>query len=635
MARPRKLVSATASVSDWRNLYDICPGVKLADWQSEAWCFKTNPTGGLGRFQHLKNWFALTWPLELREDRWNPWTERTLRELCSDENTHNFGGVRVKVTTLTGNATASKTWTAGMFAFAWFACSPHNSLVAFTSTTKDMIKKRIWPVVQHFYDSAVMEGKALSNPWAGLLNKVESKTTVQFLNPNGTPSDLHAIFALAVADGETQKACHNLRGMHSERVLLIVDELNGTPEAIMKVIPNLRKGCRELQIILIGNPISHLDNHGRACRPAKGGFSAVTETSTEWLTEGVDEWQLEPGLCLRFDGRDSPNVKLGLDRWPFIYTNSDWHHANKESRKKTLAYWQQDRGLWPPDGFSNTIITELMLEIHDPPDGLPFTWKSHKEGCAFLDSAFGGDACKLYLGEFGDIEGGKTGVQITETLEIKFEINEKAETRDYKIARQCMEECKTRGVVSNCFGLDRTGIGRGVAAIMCAEWSEDIVQVEYGGKATDRPSSTADGRPSHEVYCNRVCEMHWSLREFLEAGQLRGIPHQARIELSTREYSMVGRRYKLESKEDFKTRVKTHSPDDGDCATGLVDVVRMRGARAQTGNTTSHDDAIKRELKAAAIAQQYTDYSSANETEELEFVLQVADSSVAETLESW
>jgi hypothetical protein len=562
--------------------------IPVPEWTLEATAFcqgRTPANGGLGRFQHLYNWLSLTWPKEIQPDRWNPWTERTIRALCSDEDAQIIGSSRVKVTCLTGNAAASKTHTAGMYAFCYWACSPHNTIVMITSTTKGMVKSRIWPVIQHMHDTARTGDKG-DTPWKAF-NKVDSQTTIKFI-PQGTDSsnEKNAIFGMAVDRGELQKSAARLRGLHDTRMLLIIDEANATPEAIFETIPNQLKGCQNHEIIVIGNPISHMDAHGQACTPSEG-WSIVTESRHQWRTKGVQKWELAPGTCLRFDGKESPNVKLGRDQWPFLFTCADWYRACAPDKERTLAYWSQSRGLWPPDGFCNTILSEAMLEKYDPVNGLPFRWLSHRAGVAFLDSGFGGDACKLGFAEFGDIEGGKTGVQILEILEIQFDIAEKSEVIDYIIARRCIQECKRRGIASNCFGLDRTGTGRGVAAIICAEWADDIVQVEYGSVATERPSSTADGRPSREIYFNRVCEMHWSLREFLEAGQLRGIPIQARVELSTREYSMVGRRYKLESKEDYKKRVSTHSPDDGDDVTGIVDVVRMRGITARTANTES------------------------------------------------
>lgn len=579
----------------YRHDYGIDAGQKLTRPQLESIAFVEGikPPVGLGRYGHLLKLIGLWWPRELQPDRWNPWTELTLKELCNDETAIQSGGVRVKSTVLTGCATGSKTWTCGWYAFEFWCASPHNSIVIFTSTTKEMIRRRIWPVVQHFYDHGP------DKPWP--FNKVESRTTVQCVDPaTKTPSDKHAIFALAVAHGETQKAAHNLRGMHAERVLLVIDEANGTPEAIFETIPNLRKGCKNFETIIIGNPVSRLDPHGQAMTPADG-WSIVTSDRYRWKTKGVDKWQLEPGICLRYDGADSPNVRLGKDQWPFIYSNADWKRACAPEKEKTLAYWSQDRGLHPPEGFCHTVISETMLEKYDPADVAPFRWLSHRKIIAALDPAFGGDECKLYFAELGDISEGKEGVQIIGNMTLSFEEASRDEI-DYLIARQTIDECKRRGVTPECFGLDRTGTGRGVAAIIAAEWSSSIRQIEFGEMATERPSSTADGRPAREVYANRVTEMWWSVREFLEAGQLRGLPQQARIEFCTREYTWAGRRYKLESKDDCKLRLG-YSPDDGDSVGLLLDVARSQGAGARTRNVLSEDTAwnsvVEKKVKEA------------------------------------
>jgi hypothetical protein len=577
-------------------------------WEAESQAFRfglrAGDCGSRGRYEHLKAFLSWFWPLDLccpenlcceeckaagrvlHPLRWNPWTEATLREFCNDETAVFRGNLRTKVTVLSGAAACSKTWTSGMYAFAWWICAPFESTVMFTSTTKAQIKRRIWPVIGHFFDNSFDPSTGRPRTTWGFCKKTESRTSIDYISPAGTPSEKDAIFAMAVAEGETTKAAHNLRGLHNRRMLLVIDEMNGTPEAILETIPNQLKGCEDHQVICLGNPISHLDPHGQACKPVQG-WSAVTEEKLSWPTMGVDKWELEPGICLRFDGKDSPNVKLGRDLWPFIFTIGNWARACDPRFEKTLMYWSQSRGLWPPEGQCRTILSETLLEKYDPEDGPMFRWVSRKRTIAFLDPAFGGDDCMLYFAELGDVEDGKEALQIVHAMALTFEQAAKDE-RDYIVARQTIEECKLRGVRPEDFGLDRTGTGRGVAAIISAEWSSSIHQVEFGQLATDRPSSTADNRPSREIYATFVTEMWWSVREFLEAGQLRGIPTQARVELTTREYDLTGRRYKLETKEDFKSRFN-FSPDDGDCVAGLVEVARKHGVGAQTGAAKATD----------------------------------------------
>lgn len=203
----------------------------------------------------------------------------------------------------------------------------------------------------------------------------------------------------------------------------------------------------------------------------------------------------------------------------------------------------------------------------------------------------------LYFGTLGAVEppeeylfGSRTkhGLEITGSKALTFPHASRDEW-DYLVARQTIEECKRIGVAPRCFGLDRTGTGRGVAAIISAEWSGDIVQIEFGDMATERPSSTADGRPSYEVYSSFVTEMWYAAKDCLEGGQIRGIPLQARKELCMRTFKWTGRKYHLEKKEDFKLRLMGNSPDDSDCFSGLVEVARRNGLTAMTRNTNAQD----------------------------------------------
>ena len=202
---------------------------------------------------------------------------------------------------LAGCATSGKTFAAGLFASAWWAVDPLNSIVILTSTTKEMIRRRVWPIVQQHAHSAqdAVTGQKLI--MGHLLEG--NKTTLQAERGN----DKHAIFAQAVAQGETSKAVENIKGQHAPRILIVVDEATGTPEAILQTIPNLRKSCQEFIIIVIGNPVSPLDPHGRICEPANG-WESVTVDSQSWRTAGVPEWQIEPGVCLHFG---SPPIVTG------------------------------------------------------------------------------------------------------------------------------------------------------------------------------------------------------------------------------------------------------------------------------------------------------------------------------------
>jgi hypothetical protein len=73
------------------------------------------------------------------------------------------------------------------------------------------------------------------------------------------------------------------------------------------------------------------------------------------------------------------------------------------------------------------------------------------------------------------------------------------------------------------------------------------------------------------------------------ANQLRGLYHDAIIDLCTRTYEHIGRKIRLQTKDDYKDLYK-RSPDHGDAVAGLVDVCRKVGFRTVTKVRQRKDD---------------------------------------------
>lgn len=538
---------------------------------------------GETKFQALRRFLFLTWP-EFVDDvkvgadgklrfwpsnKWNPWLERHLRAFTNSEYATTTGDTVDRYIGLTGCGGAGKTHAAGLYAVAWWAVSPENSIAILTSTTVGMIGHRIWPIITHFHKNAydVVTGKKLT-----FGHMVSSMKELRAAHDNPK----NAIFALAVAQGETQKAIHNLKGMHDTRMLLIVDEANGTPPAIFETIPNLKKGAQDVTVIVIGNPWDRQDPHGLCITP-ENGWGVFNEDLIEWRNKPVPGWQIESGIVLRFDGRDSPNVAAKKNLHPYIYTYDNWLQDNKPERIGTLQYWAQGRGMHPPEGMSNTIFNDQLFERCNADD--IFTFRGERTRGGFLDPAFGGDSCKLQFGELGDVDGKKC-LQLTDSMEVQIDPNAQAHDIDYQIARRVIQECKQRNIEPRMFGLDATGIGRGVGAIMASEWSPEIQYMNWGGSATERASAQNDGRPGREVYNNFVCELWFAAREAMEAGQLKGFTREAKVQFSSRTYEMNGKKYKIEPKPDMKERIR-YSPDDADAVVGLLEVARRNGMEIQ------------------------------------------------------
>lgn len=526
--------------------------------QLEAIAFLRNPTDGLGRLEHFKNWAFNTW-VGLRES-WQPFADRQIASLCRETNVTRIGDKVIRSTVWTGCGGVGKTYLSALYVLCWWLVDPHNSIAILTSTTRDMLRKRAWQAIRNFTDTMVdvetMCKLQLPQPIQ------EAKTMIQ----SKPGDDLHAIFALAVAHGETPTAVARMSGMHAARMLLIVDECDGTPDAIFRTIPNMLKGpCRDFTFLGIANPKSHLDSHGRLCEPVNGWGSITVEDDT-WITKAIPEWGLPQGICEHFDGHRSPNVLLRRTAFPHIYSYEDYLLSiNDPEKAKHIGYWAQDRGFWAGEGVANTIFTEGMLVRYG---GYGFTeWSSEPCKLAFLDPAFGGDDCRLVFGEAGRSIDGFDILQIVERLTIN-PISSDGVEAEYVIAKETQKACEERGVKPRHFGLDTNGTGRGCGAVLATEWSVEINKYDSCGPVSKEPVSGDDPTPCNEVYDRAVTEHHFFARLLLASGQLKGIYQDAALQMCTREYERIGKKYKLSTKPEAKAALG-RSPDDADALVGL------------------------------------------------------------------
>lgn len=518
-----------------------------------------------GQYHHLRQLIDIVW--KESDITWNPWLEDQLESLTNEKYATVVGNTKVRFVSWTGPGAAGKTFSSGLFAMAWFLCSPHNSSVTLTSTSKQAMAGRVWAVVSNLYLSAIHPDLDEPFDW----HIINSKKELQWPKGDGK----HNIACFAVEEGELLKSVDRIKGRHTERMLLIIDEANGTPEAIFNVIPNMLKGCKELVVLVFDNAGNMYGNHGRCCEP-KAGWSSITVDDSEWETKGVPEWNLPPGICRHYDGQKSPNVLAGRTIYPHIYSFENWQNAAKFGLDN-IHYWGQDRGFWAPEGAAHTVLSGPLIARCD---GTGFNAiMSGRLTAAFLDPGFGGDNCVLQLADVGELENGKKGCQLRAPIYIRPKVTTEEE-RDYQIAREVIAHCKGNHVEPRWYGGDATGIGRGVHAIIAGEWSPDIQRVEWGGKASDKPSSQADGRPAHEVYDNQVTDLWFAVREFMESGQLKGLYQEAVKQGCSREYTQQGRRFKLMTKPECKAKLG-YSPDEFDAIAGLVEVMRRNGIAAE------------------------------------------------------
>src|SRR6185295_4288945 len=528
--------------------------------------------GGLTRYEHFRNGAKILWPWL----KWNPWMEKQCEEFCQTQ----WVGVA-------GCAGSCKTTTSVIYGVWWWLCGIQDSAMVLTSTTKGNIRSRAWNWVQKLYTSV---------PGQRIGNMVDSRTTWQATKGD----DRHCVCALPVREGSTNKAVGRLQGFHPDgRMLVIVDEATDTPEAIFDSFANLVAGNWDFQVIVLFNPNSRFDPAGKFSTPVNG-WKSVSVEDEEWET--APQLDGKPGKILHFDAEKSPNVIAGQLLYDHLPTTRLLETARVKYGANSPWFWKFWRGFIPPEGLVQTVLTESLLDLHD---AVGASSKHIFAGgrvfmLAFLDPAFGGgDKAVLRFGKCAELANGTLAIQLTKSQQIN--VSAKSATPiHYQIAQQVIWHCKDQGVEPINFGLDSTGEGGGLADIIAREWAPEIQRVEFGGKPSERRVSNEDERLCDEVYDRKVTELHFTVKEFVVSGQLRGMNAAEAADLCNRLWRAKGKKMEIEPKTKrkstgdaeetgnwgFKERMG-RSPDDGDALCGLCEVARRVGVVVKTQGRTA------------------------------------------------
>jgi len=530
----------------------------------------------------MPNWFE-----------WHPWTNRMVEALG-----------RYRWEAWSGCSGSSKTWNSANYACLWWLMAPEESSVIFCSTTMKMLRRRAWAYIQKF------EQRFSERMGMKVGNFVDSRTVWQCQQGD----DLHAMFCVAVGEGDANKIAANIQGIHTRRQLVIIDEAEAVPSAIWKACANLYSypinAGGEFILLAIANARSRLSQFGRFCEPANG-WNSVSIDTDEWETKP----QLDgtPGHVLRFDFRKTPNITEGRTVSHHLPTKQ-----HVEMTLKALAargaendpeHWAYNLSFPVPEGFAKTVFTETLFDKYDAYGKLTFTGNRFMI-IGTLDPAYTGDRPALRFGAFGEIETGKMGIESMPPIVLYTDTTSKDPIR-YQLVRQVRQHCANvmwRGQKYECkpenFGFDASGDG-GICDIAIQEWSPEIIKIQYGGSASDEPCSHEDRRPASEVYKNKRAEMYYRTRSAIESSQMKGLDKDTAAELSTLEYSDTRpdgsiKPITLMDKKEYRVKFNK-SPDLADCFVQLIEVARLRGfsltARGNTIQTLVEAD------KEAQVAQ--------------------------------
>jgi hypothetical protein len=232
-----------------------------------------------------------------------------------------------------------------------------------------------------------------------------------------------------------------------------------------------------------------------------------------------------------------------------------------------------------------------------------------------IDAGFGGDPCECMYIEFGEDVTGREVIEFSPTIMIPIQVGLKLTPED-QIAHAVKGHCSRLNVPDENVFFD-CGMRATLAISLARIMSANVNAVNFGGPATDRPVNEdtfyTDPKTQErrlvkcvEEYSKFVTELHYSVRELVEAKQARSLPMDVAEEFAMREGRWVpgpiGMRKELETKIEFKQRMSGQSPNKSDACSISVEGARRLGfkiknLKEERGDQKDEEGWLERELQ--------------------------------------
>jgi hypothetical protein len=481
----------------------------------------------------------------------HPWAEEMIRAVIEN-----------KYVAIGGAASSGKSHTLAAWGVLSWLAQPQDTLVLLTSTTLREARKRIWGSVI-----------SLLLPLEGLapIRIRDSIGNACYVTPSGNLVEKAGLSLIASERSRTKDAIGKLIGIKQKKVILIGDELSELSESILQAsLSNLSKNP-SFSLVALSNPSSRFDAFGVFSEP-KGGWDSVD-------TNSADTWETKwGGTYIRFDAERSPNVLADEVLYPWLPTTEKLNEDKALLGPNSRGYMRMVRAVFFDSDEAEGVYTEA--ELARSGSMRQVQWKGSPVNICGFDPAFtnSGDRCMLVFGKVGYDTSGQYVCELGEAVQINDDATNKSTPRSYQVVQQVRRECEKRGVLPLDLAVDSTGAGAPLCDLLAGEWSDDILRVSFGGKATDKKVSANSKKVAHELYTNRVTELWFVGKELIRTKQLFGISTDLAQEITGRKYDMVkgsSLRMKMESKVEFKARFGK-SPDLADAAFLCLDVARQR-----------------------------------------------------------
>lgn len=580
------------------------PDRQITDIEVELAAFDmslSKEQGGLGVTQHYMNVVSALFKGWV----WHNWAVRAAHALCN-----------YKTVGMMGCASSAKSEGGHLYGLLKWMASPRTTTVYCVTTSLLDAGGRGW-------GHLVKRWKVLRE-FGMTRNMRNTQEPAMIRLDDGYATDAMSISLVAAGNKDKESdSIKKLQGRKAPRdearnregrMILILDETQDLPTSIMEdAVENLASNP-DFQVIALGNGVNIYDALGSFCEPI-GGWSTVSVNDKRWdISPGAGL----NGVCLHFDGEDSENLPYyemhGTDKYPFLPRHERAQHFRALGGSHE-QYWRQWRGFpAPAEVDTNHVLNAPLVDKHrakvNEHASIPDYWLEPPTKIAGIDPAYsqGGDGFIYYPALWGQRrEDGIWTLHHLPPSVLNAGLNLSAsdlekEDFNYRMIQEIKKRVAKDGILPVNIAVDASAGGL-FWSMGQREGLRGWLAVDFGGAASDLPVSYQENllnekkepKKARELFANRVTELWYVYRHFVETNQIRGMHVDHISQMCRREKKDRAGRIMLESKRDMKARIH-QSPDIADAGVLSLALVRERfGAIAGGAAKIQH----QREQKAA------------------------------------
>lgn len=529
---------------------------------------------GNGLAWHVREAMKLIWP----DMYFHRWTDLIIEQFLRDVPGFHSTGICRTRTGCFGPSSSQKSFPFTRCGLVLFYAKPQGTTGLISSTTIDALRRRIWDYVASSHAAAKRR-----YPWLpGTL--VESKTMLLAdASDEDGRSFKNGIVGVATKKGGQWQGLEEFVGLKNDVVFVIADELHFMPVGILDSLANLDSN-NVCYFAGLGNLPDTENPLGALCEP-KEGWDSLPDTEKSRVFE--TRWR--NGVAIQLIGMDSPNLDFPPGHEPYKgligreYIEQCAENYGRESDKFNMFA----SGKVPRSSMQRTVITRAQCQKFNAMEQVKWGHEKVVRGYG-LDAAYsgvGGDRTVGFPFVFGrDVEG-KARFWLG-PMKLYPGSSDAKMSHSEAIAVECKHECEAHGIPPSHVFFDGTGRSE-LTSAFGRLWSAQVVPIEFGGMATERPSFTGekhlDGREAgnvktcREMFDRFVTELWFAVRTAILFDQMRGLPEVAVAEGCLRKWELIrGAKYCIETKDEMKER-GLRSPDIMDAVVAALEGARRLG----------------------------------------------------------